>query len=140
VQPYTNSVEVHPQLNNNRHPVNGVLVSDGSLWPLSMYYGCNVSLLWFNFYLCSLPHWPKCEHIEGSTDFSFQTKFLQFVWISNSKIHSKRMKSSSIVDCFIEDLTFWQVALLSLWSFLIWCQKLYSNATWMMVERILEEK
>jgi hypothetical protein len=37
-------------------------------------------------YLC---HWPKCEHIEGSTDFSFQTQILQFVWISSNKIHSK---------------------------------------------------
>jgi len=32
----------------------------------------------------------KCEHIEGSTDFSFQTQFLQFVWISKNKIHSER--------------------------------------------------
>jgi hypothetical protein len=31
----------------------------------------------------------KCEHIEGSTKFSFQTQFLQFVWISKNKIHSK---------------------------------------------------
>ncbi len=37
-------------------------------------------------YLC---HWPKCEHIEGSTDFSFQTQILQFVWISSNKIHPK---------------------------------------------------
>ncbi len=35
-------------------------------------------------------HWPtKCEHMEGSTDISFQTQFLQFVWISSNKIHSK---------------------------------------------------
>jgi hypothetical protein len=25
--------------------------------------------------LCAI-HWPKCEHIEGSTDFPFQTQFL----------------------------------------------------------------
>ncbi len=31
----------------------------------------------------------KCEHIEGSTDFSLQTQFLQLVWIFSSKIHSK---------------------------------------------------
>jgi hypothetical protein len=29
----TNSVEVHPQLSNNGHPVDGVLVGAGSLWP-----------------------------------------------------------------------------------------------------------
>ncbi len=29
----------------------------------------------------------QCEHIEGSTDFSFQTQFLQFVWIPSNKIH-----------------------------------------------------
>jgi hypothetical protein len=28
-----NSVEVHPQLSNNRHPMDGVLVGAGSLWP-----------------------------------------------------------------------------------------------------------
>jgi hypothetical protein len=27
--------------------------------------------------------------MEGSTDISFQTQFLQFVWISSNKIHSK---------------------------------------------------
>jgi hypothetical protein len=32
---YTNSVEVHPQLSNNRHPVDGALVGAGSLWPSS---------------------------------------------------------------------------------------------------------
>jgi hypothetical protein len=28
-----NSVEVHPQLNNNGHPMDGALVSAGLLWP-----------------------------------------------------------------------------------------------------------
>jgi hypothetical protein len=32
VKPNINSVEVHPQLSNNRHPVDGVLVGAGSLW------------------------------------------------------------------------------------------------------------
>jgi hypothetical protein len=31
VKPNTNSIEVHPQLNNNKHPVDGVLVGVGSL-------------------------------------------------------------------------------------------------------------
>jgi hypothetical protein len=30
VKPNINSVEVHPQLSNNRHPVDGVLVGAGS--------------------------------------------------------------------------------------------------------------
>jgi len=30
-----NSVEVHPQLNNNGHPVDGVLVGVGSLCPMA---------------------------------------------------------------------------------------------------------
>jgi hypothetical protein len=34
VKPYTNSVEVHPQLNNNRHPMDDLLVGVGSLWPM----------------------------------------------------------------------------------------------------------
>jgi len=32
VKPYTNSVEVHPQLSHNRYPVDGALVGAGSLW------------------------------------------------------------------------------------------------------------
>ncbi len=31
--PNINSVEVHPQLSNNGHPVDGALVGAGSLWP-----------------------------------------------------------------------------------------------------------
>jgi hypothetical protein len=33
VKPNINSVEVHPQLSNNRHPVDGALDGAGSLWP-----------------------------------------------------------------------------------------------------------
>ncbi len=33
MKPNINSVEVHPQLSNNRHPVDGVLVGAGSLSP-----------------------------------------------------------------------------------------------------------
>jgi hypothetical protein len=32
VNPNINSVEVHPQLSNKGHPVDGVLVGAGSLW------------------------------------------------------------------------------------------------------------
>jgi hypothetical protein len=38
---------------------------------------------------CCLCQWPKYEHIKGSTVSSFQTQFLEFVWISSNKIHSK---------------------------------------------------
>jgi len=35
VKPNINPVEVHPQLNNNGHPMDGMLVgAAGSLWPL----------------------------------------------------------------------------------------------------------
>ncbi len=33
VKQYINSVEVHPQLSNDRHPVDGALVGAGSVWP-----------------------------------------------------------------------------------------------------------
>jgi hypothetical protein len=33
VKPNINSVEVHPQLSNSKHPVDGVLVGAGSLQP-----------------------------------------------------------------------------------------------------------
>jgi hypothetical protein len=35
MKPNINSVELHPQLSNKRHPVDGALVSAGSLWPPS---------------------------------------------------------------------------------------------------------
>jgi hypothetical protein len=34
VKPNINSVEVHPQLINNGHPMDGALVGVGSLWTL----------------------------------------------------------------------------------------------------------
>jgi hypothetical protein len=34
VKPNISSVEVHPQLSNKGHPVDGVLVGAGSLWPI----------------------------------------------------------------------------------------------------------
>jgi hypothetical protein len=45
VKPNINSVEVHPQLNNNRHPVDGVLVGAGSMWPTQHCLGPPQSLL-----------------------------------------------------------------------------------------------
>ncbi len=33
----TNSVEIYPQLSNNRHPVDGAMVGAGSLWPSETY-------------------------------------------------------------------------------------------------------
>jgi hypothetical protein len=35
----SNSVEDHPQLSHNRHPVDGALVGAGSLWPRFSYFG-----------------------------------------------------------------------------------------------------
>jgi hypothetical protein len=32
VKPNINSLEVHPQLSNNKHPMDGALVGAGSLW------------------------------------------------------------------------------------------------------------
>ncbi len=36
MKPNINSVEVHPQLSNTGHPVDGALVGAGSLWPNSL--------------------------------------------------------------------------------------------------------
>jgi hypothetical protein len=38
VKPNINSVEVHPQLSTNGHPVDGALVGAGSLWPTKLRY------------------------------------------------------------------------------------------------------
>ncbi len=35
MKPDVNSIEVHPQLSHNRHPVDDVLVGTGSLWMTS---------------------------------------------------------------------------------------------------------
>jgi hypothetical protein len=35
MKPGSNSVEIHPQLTRNGHPVDGALVGAGSLWPPS---------------------------------------------------------------------------------------------------------
>jgi hypothetical protein len=43
----------------------------------------------FHFFGIENLYIQQFEHIEHSNDFSFQTLFLQFVWISNNKIHSK---------------------------------------------------
>ncbi len=45
LKPNMNSVEVHPQLTNNEHPVDGAWVGAGSLWPHEsepLRYGYNV--------------------------------------------------------------------------------------------------
>jgi hypothetical protein len=48
VKPNTNSVQVHPQLSNNSHPVDGALVGASSLWPTHthslLYSLCYISL------------------------------------------------------------------------------------------------
>ncbi len=35
MKPKFNSVEVHPELSNNGHPVDGALMGAGSLWPIN---------------------------------------------------------------------------------------------------------
>jgi len=39
MKPGSNSVEDHPQLSHNRHPVDGALVGANSLWPRFSYFG-----------------------------------------------------------------------------------------------------
>ncbi len=34
VEPNINSVEIHPQLSNDEHPVDDILAGAGSLWPI----------------------------------------------------------------------------------------------------------
>jgi hypothetical protein len=43
MKPNINSVEVHPQLSNNRHPVDGVLVGAGSFMSFSFTLASNYS-------------------------------------------------------------------------------------------------
>jgi len=42
VQPNINSVQVHPQLNNNKYPVGGALVGAGSLWLIGGTYHSSI--------------------------------------------------------------------------------------------------
>ncbi len=47
----SNSVEDHPQLSHNRHPVDGALVCAGSLWPLKGMLDVNILSNYFFFKL-----------------------------------------------------------------------------------------
>jgi hypothetical protein len=56
VKPNSNSVEVHPQLSNNKHPMDGAQVGAGSPWPLML----AVLVFWalanlHIFPICTLP-------------------------------------------------------------------------------------
>jgi hypothetical protein len=51
VKPNINSVEVHPQLSNNGHPVDGVLVGASFIVALqSSLQGCGVTVFFFFFF------------------------------------------------------------------------------------------
>jgi hypothetical protein len=47
-----NSVELHPQLSNNGHPVGGALVGAGSLWPPSNVHSQTVLTSVKNYFSC----------------------------------------------------------------------------------------
>ncbi len=50
VKPNISSAEVHPQLSNNGHPVDGALVGAGSLWLVAascLWEASEVNFLWF---------------------------------------------------------------------------------------------
>jgi len=49
VKPNINLVEVHPQLSNNGHPVDGVLVGASSLWPSRAAYKVFGATMFFLF-------------------------------------------------------------------------------------------
>ncbi len=44
MKPNINGVEVHPQLSNNDHPVDGAVVGAGSMWPNQMYLTLQIAL------------------------------------------------------------------------------------------------
>jgi len=51
MKPGSNSVEDHPQLSNDKHPVDGALVGAGSLWPLAMLPGPCLTHKWHQTHL-----------------------------------------------------------------------------------------
>jgi hypothetical protein len=61
VKPNINSVEVHPQLSKYGHPVDGVLVGAGSLWPCSFICKMNSSLTKGSSGPCSKLYW-RCSY------------------------------------------------------------------------------
>jgi hypothetical protein len=52
MKPNINSVELHPQLSNNGHPVDGALVGAGSLWPPSNVHSQTVLTSVKNYFSC----------------------------------------------------------------------------------------
>jgi hypothetical protein len=52
MKPGSNSVEDHPQLSHNRHPVDAALLGAGSLWPDFQDTQVLGSFLFFSCYTC----------------------------------------------------------------------------------------
>jgi len=69
MKPNINSVEIHPQLSNNRHPVDGVLVGAGSL------------MFWDHLFSIKLQSWNSTylQLISACICFEDQTRILQNV-------------------------------------------------------------
>jgi len=69
VRPDINSVEVHPQLSNKGHPVDGALVGAGSLWPSKCRAGLNLilgPLLWLRCLPKSVGNFSEYFHSPGA--------------------------------------------------------------------------
>jgi hypothetical protein len=65
VKPNISSIEVHPQLSNNRHPMDGVLVGVGSLWPQHLF--------------CDKFPWPWDKYDFYKGFFNFEGKILELL-------------------------------------------------------------
>jgi hypothetical protein len=84
-----NSVEVHPQLSNHGHPVDGVLVGGGSLWPHVLTFRFHN---WLEQALLTINATSIKDFIRLKP-FSFKPKILlwrniilkTYVWLTNEK-------------------------------------------------------
>jgi hypothetical protein len=56
-EPKINSVEVHSQLSNNRHPVDGAVVGAGSLWPKNIEFLDSDLFIYLSIYCAENSNW-----------------------------------------------------------------------------------
>ncbi len=137
---YINSVEVHPQLSNNRHPVNGVLVSAGSsLWPLTCIMGVMYAycVLIFTSVACAIH--PSVNRLRAQLIFPSKPNFCNLYEFPTTKSIQRGWNGLRLF-CWrpniLASCSTILVVILNMVSKIAW---FFSNTTWLMVERILEE-
>jgi len=82
MKPNINSVELHPQLSNNEHPVDGALVGACSLWPPSRVHSQTVLTSVQKLFLVP----KRSSNIQRQTVSSFNITPANVIWMPREKM------------------------------------------------------